>query len=86
MDGFVPISAAAELTGYSYAMVRRLALQGTVTTRVFYGRKCVDLQQVRAYQDAQRALGPSKHTPRRYRTIEEPQAVNETPGGPHDHR
>ncbi|HNT78942.1 MAG TPA: hypothetical protein PKH77_28385 [Anaerolineae bacterium] len=67
MDGFVPYSVAATQTGYSYTMIRQLARDHRVTTRAIYGRQWVNLADVIAYQEAQAALGPAKHTPRKYR-------------------
>jgi len=67
MDGFVPITAAAEAAGYSQTMVRHLVRDKRVATRPFYGRTLVNLADVIAYQEAQAALGPAKHTPRKYR-------------------
>ncbi len=67
MNGFVPISVAAEQADYSYSMVQKLAKSGRIKTHDFYGRKLVNLASVLDYRRQMQALGPAKHVPHQYR-------------------
>jgi len=67
MNGFVPITVAAQRAGYSYSMVQKMVKRGILAPRDFYGRALVRLQDVLDYRQQQSALGPAKHTPHRYR-------------------
>lgn len=64
---------AARITGYTEHNIRKLARSGVIQAERFGKMWMLDEDAVRAYVAQMRTLGPAKHTPRRYRVIEEPQ-------------
>ncbi len=81
MDGFVPVSIAAERSNYSISMVYKMIERNLVEVRDFYGRKLVNLAGVLDYRQRMQSLGAAKHIPCQYREddTEVEAEVNPTP-------
>ena len=59
-DDFVPVVVAADLSGYTPAWVRRLALRNVIRARESYGRPLVSVSDLCAYKARTASLGAGK--------------------------
>lgn len=67
MDGYVPCNTAAQIVGYTRSYVGRLARNGQVPAKEFYGRTLVHLESVRALKTRMELMGTAKFTPKHHR-------------------
>ena len=64
MANFVLIAEAVEHTEYSHEHIAWLVRKKKVAGRKIGGTWTVDLDDLKAYEEAMKAAGPKKHTPK----------------------